>query len=199
MTRRSLGFIFLGLGLASLAGGLLSFFSGIFTVAETFIPVTRITSPGEVTFRIDDAGVYTLWRDRNVQAGSHAAAHREVLPANLSFSLIRISDQQEFAWNPIPANMHSAISTPDHESFGVGTFEPDRGGAYILKVASAGEASHAFSLTKGNFNRTITQFGLGVILTCLLGFFGVVFFALGVVFVLMKPYASSSPLTPPAA
>ena len=64
MTRRSLGFIFLGLGLAPLAGGLLLFFSGIFTLDQSLNPVARITSPGEIPVKIDEAGVYTLWSDR---------------------------------------------------------------------------------------------------------------------------------------
>ena len=197
MTRRSLGFIFLGLGLASLAGGLFLFFSGIFTMADTLNPVARITSPGEVPVRIDKAGVYTLWRDRKVQAESQPPAHWEVVPVDMSFSLIRVSDRKEFP--AIIATMHSTISTPDRESFGIGTFEPDTGGAYLLKVTDAHDLNHEFSLTRGKFTRTITGFGLRLVLTCLLGLFGVVLLALGLVFVLLKRNTSPSPLAPPAA
>ncbi|HJM63563.1 MAG: hypothetical protein QF405_07170 [Roseibacillus sp.] len=199
MTRRSLGFIFLGLGLASLAGGLLLFFSGIFTIADTLSPVARITSPGEVPVRIDEAGVYTLWHDRKVQAGASSwfeASHWEVVPVDMSFSLIRVSDRKEFP--AIIATMHSSISTPDRESFGIGTFEPDREGAYLLKATSTMDLNHEFSLTKGKFTRTLTGIGLRLILTCLLGFFGVVLLALGLIFVLMKKKPTPLRLSPSA-
>ena len=120
-----------------------------------------------------------------------------MVPVDMSFSLIRVSDRKEFP--ALLATMHSKISTPDRESFGIGTFEPDIGGTYLLKVTSMTDLNQEFSLTKGKFNRNITQFGLRLILTCLLGFFGVVLLALGLVFVLLKRDTSSSPLAPPAA
>ena len=73
------------------------------------------------------------------------------------------------------------------------------GGAYLLKVTDAHDLNHEFSLTRGKFTRTITGFGLRLVLTCLLGLFGVVLLALGLVFVLLKRNTSSSPLAPPAA
>ena len=198
MTRRSLGFIFLGLGLAPLAGGLLLFFSGIFTLDQSLNPVARITSPGEVPVTIDEAGVYTLWSDKTVQTGASSLDYWEMVPVSMRFSLIRVSDRKEFPAH-LAKRSPATVSTPDRQSFAIGTFEPDMGGPYLLKVADSLGVNQEFSLTKGRLTRNITQFGLHLILTCLLGFFGVVLLALGLVFVLLKRETSSSPLAPPAA
>ena len=198
MTRRSLGFIFLGLGLAPLAGGLLLFFSGIFTLDQSLNPVARITSPGEVPVTIDEAGVYTLWSDKKVQTGASSLDYWEMVPVTMSFSLIRVSDRKEFSAH-LAKRSPATVSTPDRQSFAIGTFEPDMGGPYLLKAADSLGVNQEFSLTKGKSARTLTQFGLRLILTCLLGFFGVVLLALGLVFVLLKRDTSSSPLAPPAA
>ncbi len=198
MTRRSLGFIFLGLGLAPLAGGLLLFFSGIFALDLSLNPVARITSPGEVPVTIDEAGVYTLWSDKKVQTGASSLDYWEMVPVTMSFSLIRVSDRKEFSAH-LAKRSPATVSTPDRQSFAIGTFEPDMGGPYLLKVTDSLGKNQEFSLTKGKSARTLTQFGLRLILTCLLGFFGVVLLALGLVFVLLKRDTSSSPLAPPAA
>ena len=198
MTRRSLGFIFLGLGLAPLAGGLLLFFSGIFALDLSLNPVARITSPGEVPVTIDEAGVYTLWSDKTVQTGASSLDYWEMVPVSMRFSLIRVSDRKEFPAH-LAKRSPATVSTPDRQSFAIGTFEPDMGGPYLLKVADSLGVNQEFSLTKGRLTRNITQFGLHLILTCLLGFFGVVLLALGLVFVLLKRETSSSPLAPPAA
>ncbi len=198
MTRRSLGFIFLGLGLAPLAGGLLLFFSGIFTLDQSLNPVARITSPGEVPVTIDEAGVYTLWSDKTVQTGASSLDYWEMVPVSMRFSLIRVSDRKEFPAH-LAKRSPATVSTPDRQSFAIGTFEPDMGGPYLLKAADSLGVNQEFSLTKGRLTRNITQFGLHLILTCLLGFFGVVLLALGLVFVLLKRETSSSPLAPPAA
>ena len=198
MTRRSLGFIFLGLGLAPLAGGLLLFFSGIFTLDQSLNPVARITSPGEVPVTIDEAGVYTLWSDKKVQAGASSLEYWEMVPVSMRFSLIRVSDRKEFSAH-LAKRSPATVSTPDRQSFAIGTFEPDMGGPYLLKVTDSLGKNQEFSLTKGKSTRTLIRFGLSLILTCLLGFFGVVLLALGLVFVLLKRDTSSSPLAPPAA
>ena len=198
MTRRSLGFIFLGLGLAALAGGLLFFFSGIFRMVKALDPVARISSPDEVTLRIDGPGTYTLWHDHRVRSGPDTTAGPEALPAGMGFSLTRDSDGKEFSLIPVPASSRWTVSTSNREPIAVGSFQPDEKGSYTLKVTSSKGATPGLSLTEGDFRRGLTEAGLRIILTCLLGFFGVVFFALGLVFVLMKKKPTPPRLSPPA-
>ena len=198
MTRRSLGFIFLGLGLAPLAGGLLLFFSGIFALDLSLNPVARITSPGEVPVTIDEAGVYTLWSDKKVQTGASSLDYWEMVPVTMSFSLMRVSDRKEFSAH-LAKRSPATVSTPDRQSFAIGTFEPDMGGPYLLKVTDSLGTNQEFSLTKGKSTRTLIRFGLSLILTCVLGFFGVVFFAFGLVFVLMKKKPPPPRLSSPAS
>jgi hypothetical protein len=199
MTRRSLGFIFLGLGLAALAGGILFFFFGIFGMVKALDPVARITSPAEVPFRIHRPGAYTIWHDHQVRSGPSPTAGPEALPAGMGFSLTRDSDGKEFPLFPVPASSRWTTSTPNRESIAVGRFEPDEEGRYTLKVTSSKGATPEFSLTEGDFRRGFTQAGLRIILTCLLGFFGVVFFAFGLVFVLMKKKPPRPRLSSPAS
>ena len=80
----------------------------------------------------------------------------------------------------------TTLSLPDRASVSLGTFEPDQPGDYQLRISATGGEKRQFSLTEGAFLGGVAKLGLRLILACLLGLFGVVFFVLGLIFVLLK-------------
>ena len=184
MTRRTLGFIFLGTGLTASTGAVLLFLTGIVTVFRDFAPVATLSSPGATSIRVPAAGAYTLWHDHRVLDGPNPMANPEALPPGMSFLFLRSSDGTTFGLQPLGGT--TTLSLPDRASVSVGTFEPDQPGDYQLRISATGGEKRQFSLTEGAFLGGVAKLGLRLILACLLGLFGVVFFVLGLIFVLLK-------------
>ena len=184
MTKRGLGFIFAGAGLTALAGAVLVFVTGIFKVFDDFKPVASLLSPGEISISVSEAGSYTLWHDHRVAGGPNPTTNPETLPRGMSFHFSRPSDGATFGLQPLRGT--ATLSLPERSSICLGTFEPDQPGQYRLEISGAGGEERHFSITEGLLPDGVKQLGLHAILACLLGLFGVVFFVLGVVFVLLK-------------
>ena len=149
MTRRTLGFIFLGTGLTALTGAALLFFTGIVTVFRDFAPVATLSSPGATSIRVPAAGAYTLWHDHRVLDGPNPMANPEALPPGMSFLFLRSSDGATFGLQPLGGT--TTLSLPDRASVSLGTFEPDQPGDYQLRISATGGEKRQFSLTEGAF------------------------------------------------
>lgn len=185
MSKRSLGILFLVLGIASFIGAVPLLLSGVFKIAQGFKPLATVHSPGEILVQLEEADTYTLWHDFRTTGGGSTVSHPRALPGGFTMTLVRQSDGTVYPLDP--ARSHNTLSTPGRESVEVGTFAPSLPGAYTLKVETTGGEARAFSLTKGNFLHGMAQFGLRSVMACLLGFVGLVLLILGIVFILLKP------------
>lgn len=191
MSKRGLGIIFLILGIVSLIGAVPVLLSGIFKLTDAFKPIASVQSPGEVSIEVVEAGTYTLWHDFRTYSGSTTVSHPPAVPGGFTFTMVRSSDGMTFPLDP--TRSHNTFSSPSRESLEVGTFALTLPDTYKLTVECTGGETRAFSMTQGNFLDGMAQFGLRIMLSCLLGFFGLVLLILGIVFILLKAKPKSVP------
>ena len=185
MTKRALGVIFLLVGIGGMAGGILLFFSGLTHMTDTFGAVAQLESPGELKVELENAGKYTVWHDHRLMKSGKTVSNPPHLPTGMTLTLTRDVDGKVFPLTPMRGS--TTLSLPDREARGVGTFVVDSSGSHTLAVTATGGENRHFSLTEGEMLSGMAQFGLRAVLACLLGFFGVVFLVLGLVFVLLRP------------
>ena len=195
MTKRTLGVIFLLIGIGGSAGGIFFFFSGVSYMTDTFATVGRLESPGELKVELEKTGTYTLWHDHRLMKSGVTVTNPPPLPPGMSFNLTRDADGKSFPVTSMKGN--ATISLPDRDASGVGTFAIDAAGSYTLAVTATGGEPRHFSITEGEMLSGMAQFGLRAVLACLLGFFGVVFLVLGLVFILLKPKPKLGGQQPP--
>jgi hypothetical protein len=189
MSRKTLGLLCLLAGVALMCGGLMAAVSGFFAMRTSIEPVATVTSPGEVEVKIHEPGIYTLWHDQRYQK-SGRWIDRGPYPGGFTFDLEAPAGRgANPAFDPIKPGSSQNITAESRVSFGLGSFDVQSAGTYILRISSPASEELQFSLTQGAFMAVLGGFigkaiGFGII-----AFLGLALTIGGVLMVLYRPKA----------